>query len=229
MNTETLRQLISRARADLAWPVREEPRPFGVYSVSSDSRNQEHGIFMSSNDAAWTPGKALAFLHELGHALLCERVHPVFATYFPVSGIDDADFAEVAPALNAASDWFVGHWLMEFCPDVATDDLRQEYEATVEALGKEQTPTPEDFYVAALVVAQAIRYLDEPVDCGGILGEAVAAFLAVPPGEPSAHGVLFLANRLLAFSTQWRCRLADEGGEGVLGFYLQPREGELPI
>lgn len=218
MTTKRLRNLIEKAQADLSWPVKEVQGAFGPYRICSDVKAREHAIFMLPSDADVTPGHELVFLHELGHALLCERVHPIFATTFPVAGIDDKRFAEIAPALNAAGDWFVGHWMMEFCHEVAIEDLTEEYESTVALLEKVPTPTPEDFYLSALIVAQAITYLKEPVDCGGILDEAVKGFLAAPPEKPSAQSYEKLANRLLLLNSTLQCRIASIEGQETLEF-----------
>jgi hypothetical protein len=132
----------------------------------------------------------------------------------------------VAPVLSAASDWFVGQWMMEFCPDVAIGELKNEYEATAEMMAKGETPGMDKFFVAVLITAQSIKYLKAPVECSGFLDSAVQAFLAVPPEKPSLRKLEELINRLLSLGAPFRCRHIISQEQDVMEFY---RVSEEPI
>src|SRR6185369_4476438 len=224
MKTKKLKNLIKKAMNELSWTVREVDQESGPLRIFSDPIISTHTIFRPLEEPEVGPSQELHYLHELGHALLCERVHPFFSSGFPVAGLDKELLPAVSPVLNAASDWFVGHWMTEFCHDVAIAELKKEYEATAEMMGKGETPSLEKFFVAVLIIAQSIKYLKAPVECAGILDSAVKAFLAVPPEKPSLRKIEDLINALLSLGTTLRCRHINCEGQDVLEFYKTPEE-----
>ena len=140
----------------------------------------------------------------------------------------------VAPVLSAATDWFVGQWMMEFCPELAMAELKNEYEATAEMMARGETPSLDKFFVAVLITAQSIRYLKMPVECSGFLDAAVKAFLAVPPDNPSPQKLEMLINGLLMLGAPYRCRRIISQGQDVMEFYraegtAAAREGDAPV
>ena len=225
MKTKNLKNLVKKAREELSWMVLEEAQGSGPLSIFSNSVSRTHTIFLPSAPTEAGPDPELHYLHELGHALLCERVHPFFSTGFPIAGLDEKLLPAVTPALNAASDWFVGHWMMEFCPDVAIADLKKEYEATAEMMGKGEPPSVDKFFVAVLIIAQSIKYLNMPVECSGFLDAAVQAFLAVPPEKPTVRKIEDLINALLSLGAPYRCRHINSQGQDVMEFYRASIEG----
>jgi len=86
MKTKQLKNLTKKARNELSWQVREEEQPSGPLRIYSDPVARTHAIFLPLEHPEGGPDQELAFLHELGHALLCERVHPFFSSGFPVAG-----------------------------------------------------------------------------------------------------------------------------------------------
>jgi hypothetical protein len=212
MKTKKLKNLVKKARAALSWTVEDVNRTSGTVRVISDPGARTHTVLLPSGPSQAERETEILYLHELGHAALCERVHPIFATSYPVAGMTRERAAAAGPALNAASDWFVGFWFQTVCADVADGELRKDFLAVSELLGKERSPTPELFCAAALMIAQARKYLREPVDCGGLLGKAVDAFLSVPPEKPSDRSYELLVNRLLAVYSQLRGRLVNRDG-----------------
>jgi hypothetical protein len=121
--------------------------------------------------------------------------------------------------LYAASDWFVGHWMMEFCPEVAITELKQEFQATAELMEWGELPNLDKFFVAVLITAQSKKYLDARVECSGFLDAAVQAFMAVPPDKPSLAAIEELINGLLSLGTPFQCRHTESEGQDVLEFY----------
>lgn len=219
MKTKKLKNLVKKAKDELSWSVREEAQESGPLRIFSDPMTKSHIIFLPAPPPEAGPAQELLYLHELGHAILCERIHPFFASGFPVTGLDKDLVHGVAPVLNAASDWFVGHWMMEFCHDVAMEELQKEYEATAEMMAKGEEPTLDRFFVAVLITAQSIKYLKATVECSGFLDSAVKAFLAVSPERPSLKKIEDLINSLLSLGTPLQCRHVNSEGQDVLEFY----------
>jgi hypothetical protein len=150
---------------------------------------------------------------------MCERVHPFFASGFPIVGLEKEQITAAAPVLSAASDWFIGHWLMKFCPELAISELQDEYEATAEMMANGESPSLDKFFVAVLITAQSIKYLKSGVECSGFLDSAVQAFLAVPPDKPSVMKLVELINRLLSLGAPYRCRRVNSKGQEVMEFF----------
>jgi hypothetical protein len=224
MKTKKLKNLVKKAKDELSWPIREVTQDSGQVRIFSDPITRIHTVCGSSDSPEEDPVRELLYLHEIGHALLCERIHPVFSTVIPIIGLDKGLMPAVTPVLNAASDWFVGHWLTDFCNELAIGELKKEYEATAEMMEKKETPTIDKFFVAVLIIAQSIKYLKKPVECSGFLDSAVQAFLAVPPEKPSVRKIEELINSLLALGAPLRCRCINSEGKDVLEFYRASEE-----
>jgi hypothetical protein len=219
MKTNKLKNLVKKAKGELSWQVQEVAQESGPLRIFSDPVVRTHTIFLPSAPLEEGQFQELIYLHELGHALLCERVHPFFSSGFPVSGLDKGQGPAISPVLYAASDWFVGHWMMEFCQDVAMDELKKEYEATAEMMEKGGPDNIDKFFVAVLIIAQSTKYLKAPVECSGFLDSAVKAFLAVPPEEPSLQKIENLINSLLSLGSPFQCRHVNGELQDVLEFY----------
>jgi hypothetical protein len=130
--------------------------------------------------------------------------------------------------LSAASDWFIGHWLMEFCPELALAELQDEYEATAEMMAKGETPGLDKFFVAVLITAQSIKYLKATVECSGFLDSAVQAFLAVSPNNPSVGKLVKLINSLLSLGAPYQCRQVTSKGQEVMEFFRNSDSSTSP-
>jgi len=219
MQTNELKNLLKKAKGEIPWATQEVGQPSGPLRIFSDPVVRLHTIFLPVVPPEEGPSQELAYLHELGHALLCERVHPFFSSGFPIAGLEKGQVQAVAPVLYTASDWFVGHWMMEFCHDLAMDELKKEYEATAEMMGKGEPDSVEKFFVAVLIIAQSLKYLKVEVDCSGFLGSSVQAFLAVPPEKPSRENLELLVNKLLSLGAPYQCRHSQSEGYDVLEFY----------
>ena len=112
MKTKKLMNLVKKARNELSWAIHEEKQESGPLRIFSDPATRSHTIFKPTSTPQLGPVQEIVYLHELGHALLCERVHPFFSSCFPISGLEKEQIPAVTPVLSAASDWFVGHWMM---------------------------------------------------------------------------------------------------------------------
>src|SRR6185369_1212618 len=112
MKTKKLKNLVKKAKGELAWTVHEVATQDCVQlRIFSDPMDKTHTIYLPSPLPEESFAHELLSLHELGHALMCERVHPFFASGFPIVGLQQEHITAVAPVLSAASDWFIGHWL----------------------------------------------------------------------------------------------------------------------
>jgi hypothetical protein len=220
MKPKKLKNHVKKAKAGLAWTVVDVTEEVEQVRIFSDPQTRTHTVYLPPAAAAESAGSDLFYLHELGHALLCERVHPFFAGDFPIAGLTKELVPAVGPVLSAASDWFVGHWLLEFCPGPALAELEGEYQATAALMASGRTPGLDGFFTAVLVIARSIRYLDRKVECDGFLDAAVRAFLAVSPADPSAARLLELINSLLALGgAPYRCRQTGSRGQDVMEFF----------
>lgn len=219
MKAKKLRNLIVKARKGLDWPILDNHGDTPVYRILSDPGNQSHVVHIPADPGARDDG--LSYLHELGHATLCEQVHPIFAasSYFS-SGTAKDQFIMFAPALQAASDWFVDRWLQKLAPRQIQASLENKLDVVEKIFSCEKPPTIDVFIDAALIVAQAIVYLNAPIDCGDKLKEAVDAFFSVNPDKPSEDAFLRLVNRLMAIYTPLRARIANDGEYDVWNIYL---------
>ena len=224
MKTKKQKNLVKKIKGELSWEVRETAQESGPLRIFSDPVVRTHTIFLPMAPPDDGPAQELLYLHELGHALLCERVHPFFSSGFPITGLDEGQVPAVSLVLNAAGDWFVGQWMMEFFHDVAIDELKKEYAATAGMMEKGETPSIDKFFVAVLIIAQSIKYLKAPVECSGFLDTAVKAFLEVPPEKPSLRKIENLINSLLSLGSPFQCRHLAGEGQDLLEFYRSSEE-----
>lgn len=210
MKQRSLKVLIKKALNELEWPRLEQQHEAPNIRIASYPKSKSHVILMPEPDK--NESTDLDYLHEVGHATLCERVHPVFAAnilYAPL--MRKREFLPVVPALTSAADWFVGHWQYELAPELARKQLQQTLPLAEEMLAAQELPPLEIILACSMVVAQAVHYLDEPIDCGGVLKSAVDAFLAAPPEQPSLDACAALTNRLLETYAEERVRFNDAG------------------
>jgi len=208
--TESMKGLIKKVRGELAWPVLEQPHELPAVRVVSYPRTKSHAILMP--DKLTKRSTDLDFLHELGHATLCEQVHPVFSASSHFASQDSQrHFLMLVPALNVALDWFLCSWQMELAPQLTRKQIQKGLAVAEEILGLAELPPLDIILDAAGVIAQNIHFLEAPIECDGVLQTAVDAFLSLPPEEPSAESCVLLVNQLMATYTDYRARLLHEG------------------
>jgi hypothetical protein len=220
MRSKSTKSLIKTALKNLTWAYVDRPHDMPLIRIASYPAKQSHVIYMP--DELHMRSSDLDYLHELGHATFCERVHPVFAAnilYAPLQ--NKQEFVKILPALNTACDWFIGHWQIELSPDSALKMLKKTLKTAEKILAEPTLPPLEIILYAALLIAQAVKYLDEPVDCGGVLKVAVDAFLSTPPDEPSLANCVLLINKLLATYTEQRVRFVEAGETSSWELYTE--------
>jgi len=74
-----LRMLIRKTQSSLNWPV-SIIHGGASLEICSDPLSKTHTIFWPA--ARTDPVTELEHLHELGHAMLCEKIHPMFSTTY---------------------------------------------------------------------------------------------------------------------------------------------------
>jgi hypothetical protein len=217
-----MKRKIKSALKELNWPVLEKSHDQPMIRVTSNSKTRAHIIYMP--DKLHNRSTDMDYLHELGHAIFCERVHPIFSVNVQCAPHQQKRlFLPVLPAINAACDWFVGHWQIQLAEKQSLNQLHASLGLAEEILASPELPPLEIILDAAMIIAQSIRYLKEPIDCGGVLQIAVDAFLSSPPDQPTIDNCVVLINRLLATYTDQRVRLVPDGEFEVWELY---NEGE---
>jgi hypothetical protein len=211
MKIKSLKSLVKKVRSNLDWPVLEESSELPAIRIVSYPRTKSHVILTPPPQQHRSSD--LDYLHELGHATLCEQVHPVFSASSQFAAPDNKrQFLAVIPALNAACDWFVNHWQWELAPLELQKQIGEGLPVAEEVLGAAALPPLEIILDASLLIAQGIHYLDEPIECSGVLKVAVDAFLSFRPEKPSSENCVLLVNRLMATYTDHRVRLLLDDG-----------------
>jgi hypothetical protein len=228
MSSRNLQKLVKTVRDNLGWAVTEKTHEMPDIRVVSYPYEKSHLILLPAESEGDLD--LLQYLHELGRATFAETIHPVFAgVYFFSNHNHKKLLLPAVPALSAATDWFVGHWLLDLCPAPAKKALKEHAELAEEILGEDDPPPADLFLQISKVIAQAIHYLGSPVDCGGLLKEAVAAFHSVPPDQPSADACKTLVNRLMPTYTHHRVRVVDDGDYGIWEVSVLDRSPESDI
>lgn len=197
-------KLIKKTRSQLAWPVSEQIQG-NVCMITSDHQAHTHLISLPEPNSSPRP---IEHLHELGHALLCEKIHPQFSTqYFDNATPEILD--RVRPVTQAATDWFIDAWLMSVCPAEERAQIEEHFSLIRRFLRENPTGSPDMFYGAAMVIAQAQKYCGREISTVGKLRQAVGVFLSVDPARPTVFALATLLNRLLAVFYADRVRLED--------------------
>ena len=226
MKKKSMKQLIQNVRKDLSWSTLERESDLPVIRIVSDIKHKSHLIFMP--DKLQNKGSNQDYLHELGHATLCEKIHPVFATNGQFAHmVNKKQFLPLLPALSAACDWFICHWQRDLNPEEMHSQIKENLPVVEEVLGMSTLPPIEIILDASLIIAQAIRYLDDPIECDGALKTIVEAFISVPPDQPSEENCVLLVNRLLASYTDMRAWLVPGDDFSVWEVYQTAPTAEV--
>jgi hypothetical protein len=222
MKKDSLKTALEKVCKELEWPIIEQFHQMPMVRIVSNPRTKTHIILKP--DESLKQSSDLSFLHELGHAMLCEKIDPVFSASTSFAPHENKRrFLVVIPALNAACDWFIGHWQLGISPQLTKEQLRENLSIAEEILEESKLPPIDIILDAGMVIAQAIHYLNEPIDCDGVLKKVVDAFLSVSPEHPSADNCVLLVNLLMATYTDQRASLMDDGDFFV--WDIQPAAG----
>jgi len=211
---KAIRKAIKKLRSSLKWRVLEKCSSDSTFHILSDHLRKEHVIYIPSGSQA-DPLRPTEYLHELCHAKLAETVHPQFSAQNFKRGTPDEQIRQMAIACRVANDWFADELFYSLVPEDFKAEVAEHFDLITKALS--QSPTGEPFLVfsAGLIIAQAIRYLDQKVEARGDLGRIVDALLGTDPAKPSIQVLEDLLNRLLGTYCGYQVRLVDDGGVEV--------------
>lgn len=205
--SKKIKKLIKKTRHRLTWPVTEVPARDNVLQIVSDHRDKTHTIYMPDQDV-----RPLEWLHEYGHATLCETVNPMFSTQYFARGTDQSAIEAITPAAQAASDWFIDQWLFVIAPQESVVEIRQHLDMVVAAIRHDPSGTPELFAMACLMIAQGKKYCGIQTPTTGTLDTGVNALLSVDPATPTADKLCRAVNGLLACYSNLRVQHDIEDG-----------------
>lgn len=214
MKQMKLQNIIRKSKKALTWTTLECHEDIVGVRIISDPLRRAHTIYLPLDKG--TVIDEFSYLHELGHATLCEQVHPVFAanSYF-ASSTDQEHFFMLAPALQTASDWYVSYWLYEISPEKFRTFLQEKLELVETILASPKPPTVDVFLDSAHTVALGIKYLDAPIYCDDKLKEAVDSFLWAKADSPTKNAFSQLVNTLMSIYTPMRAQLKKDDGYDV--------------
>jgi len=206
-NARIMEELLSR----FSWPVEEEYMR-DLFEVHTDYVRKKHVILWPRESSKHEPSFG-RYLHEMGHALLAEQVHPQFARPVFTKGTDPALKGTYAPLFDAALDWFVQALLMEVAPGPQSDDIDARFRQTAQMLRQGAALPSVEFVVdSGLSLASFKHYRGLDIETSGKLAEVVEAFLKTPPDKPTLFGLQGLTRRLLGIFELHTASLAHELG-----------------
>ena len=197
MKPKKLRNIITKVKTSLEWQLQQMPGTRDFLQIVSDPDRKRHTVLVPKKDAP-----DLDFLHELGHAVLCEKVHPLFSTSVFVLGTPLSQVRALTPVMTACQDWFVDGWLRAL--------VQSEFDAEMDrslAICRD-LPDFENRLAMAVMSAQDV-YFRKGRGVDGLAGLS-APFLAVPPDKPSAKRLEFLVNRF-SVGREMALKITDAG------------------
>ena len=191
------KEIMDGLLARFEWPVEEEYM-HDLFEVHTDPARKKHVVLWPREGSGRAPSFG-RYVHELGHALLAERVHPQFSRPAFVKGTDPALRNTYAPLFEAALDWYVQHLLMEAAPGPQGEDIDARFKQTAHMLRQGAALPSVEFVVdSGLALASFRQYRGLDIETQGKLMDVVEAFLRTPPDKPSLFGLQGLIRRLMA-------------------------------
>ena len=189
-----IKTLISATRRRLTWPVAEVTGPeVEPLRITSDHIKKTHTIYLPDHDV-----REIEYLHELGHAWLCENINPMFGTQYFARSVTPAQLAEIQPAAQGASDWICDQWLFEQAPAAEKAEIKESLDLICRRLKQNPSGSPEIFCMVVLIFAQTEKYLRKTILLSDPLKSAVTALVAINPARPNIKKLAAAVNTLLA-------------------------------
>jgi len=205
------KQVMDDLLARFDWPIEEEFMRES-FEVVTDPAKKKHVVSWPRQSAHREPPFG-RYLHEMGHALLAERVHQQFSHPYFARGSDPALRNTYAPLFDAALDWFVQHLLMDIAPAHQGEDIDTRFRQTAQMLRQGAALPSVEFVVdSGLALASFRQFRGLDIETQGKLKEVVAAFLAAPPDKPTLFGLQSLARGLLKVFGMHTASLVSEKG-----------------
>lgn len=212
-------RVIHHLKRRLTWTIREETGTNPNFEIVSSHHHREHVIIWPRPNSSAGPPRPIEYAHELAHAYLAERVHHLLAGSAFTRGTDESLLPGLAVVFRTTTDWFADGVLMELCPEAEKKEIEEHAELALKTIRQNPHGDAQFLFMAALMIAQARRWLGVHLECGGQLAEAVQALLDTPPLSPTVEAAQALTNRLLAIVSPYRVRLLQDGPEEVWELY----------
>lgn len=208
--SEQRKQAMKTVLAQFQWPV-EELFMREAFEVSSDPGRQVHTVCWPRQGHG--EPTFYRYLHEMGHALLAERVHPQFSRPVFLKGQDPALRNTYLPLFEAALDWFVEGLLMDLTPEFQVPDIEARFRQAAGLLRQGGALPSLDFVVdTGLALASFRQHCHLEFAAAGKLGEVLAAYLRIPPDKPSLFALHGLVRSLMkVFELHTACLVRERG------------------
>ena len=190
------RQAMETLQGRFRWPIEEEFMRDSFEIVTEPAR-KAHVIYWPRESSGQEP-PFTRYLHELGHALLAESVHPQFGRPCFVRSMDPSLRLTYQALFDTALDWFVEGLLMEATPAFQGPDIDERFKQTAHMLRQGQAlPSIEFVLDSGLALASFERYRGLEMETQGRLRDIQKAFLKTPPDKPSLFSLQSLVRSLL--------------------------------
>lgn len=195
-SSDDRRQAMDALLGRFRWPIEEEfMRDY--FEMVSDAARKTHVVSWPRESSGQEPPFE-RYLHELGHALLAEGVHPQFGRPSFVRTMDPSLRITYQSLFDAALDWYVEELLMEAVPAFQGPDIDARFKQTAHMLRHGQAlPSVEFIIDAGMALAAFERYRGLETETQGKLRDIQQAFLKTPPHKPSLFSLQSLVRSLL--------------------------------
>jgi len=203
---ENLTKIRNRILGSLKWEVQNRTGDESEIQIISVAKHRRHVVSIPQRG---DPVREIEYLHELAHAWLAERIHPLLSTAVIVPRPPADVLQSLMAPKRCAADWFADAVLWEWAPKASAREIR-------EHLGYILAMTPEELngemlYQGGLICAQALYWKIRPFNVPGPLQPVVDTLLKFPPDRPNLPKMQALLNALAALTTAWRVRaIPDE-------------------
>jgi hypothetical protein len=182
--------------ARFAWPIEEEFM-CEAFEVVSDHSRKAHTVRWPRESSGLEPPFP-RYLHEMGHALLGEQVHPQFASPAFALGQDQALINTYRSLFEAVLDWFVQALLMEVAPAFQGPDIDARFRQTTDMLRRGMALPSVEFVVdSGLNLASFSLHRSLDVETKGKLLDVMNAFLRIDPNAPNLFALHGLVKSLM--------------------------------
>ena len=190
--SKKIKKIIKKTRHQLRWRVEIITGcDHNTCLITSNPRKKTHKIEIPAQDV-----REIEYLHELGHALLCETRHQMLSTHYFEPGTSEEILKQITPAVRCMADWFVDAWLIKIAPAEEKAEIMEHFKM-VNNLPDSALEDPKLLTGAALIIAQAIKFCGVKKKLSGQLKMAVSALLCINPEETNTKNIEKLTNNLL--------------------------------
>ncbi|MBI4805701.1 MAG: hypothetical protein HY795_10760 [Desulfovibrio sp.] len=208
---EEQKQMVDALLACFSWPVEEEYMR-DSFEVVTDHFRKKHTVLWPRQSSHLEPSFG-RYLHEMGHALLAEQIHPQFSRPYFTKGVDPTLKNTYLPLFDASLDWFVQARLMELTPGPQGDDIDARFKQTAHMLRQGGALPSVEFVVdSGMALASFRKYRGLEIEVQGKLADVVEAFFRTAPEKPTLFGLHGLVRRLMAIFEMHSANLACELG-----------------